>query len=130
MQGFGNNEISDMTQSLTYNTYFDRYLLVGMAGKISRLTRKLTWGFYFSLSKDLIHWTDRRLITAAEIPQSFRCGDDNPIAHPSILDPTSRSRNYETSGRHAYLFFTRFNYRHCRPSADFDLLRIPIEFSK
>jgi hypothetical protein len=123
------HQISGMTDSLTYNTYYRKYLLVGSAGKQDRGGR-IVWGVYFSLSGDLINWTERRLIAETELPDTFRCGDRNPILHPSVLDPDSASRNYATSDRHAYLFYTRLNYEDCKPSADLDLVRVPIEFSK
>ena len=33
----------------------------------------------------------------------FECGDPDPIAYPSLLDPSSPSRTFETTGRHPYL---------------------------
>jgi hypothetical protein len=85
---------------------------------------------YFSLSKDLIHWSERRLIREAELPWTYRCGDHNPILYPSLLDPGSQSRNFETTGRHPYLYFTRLNYSSCEMTADRDLLRVPVELGK
>jgi hypothetical protein len=62
--------------------------------------------------------------------QNYRCGDPDPVYYGSLLDPDSSSPNFETSGRHAYLYFTRFHYKACRQTLDRDLLRVPIEFSK
>jgi hypothetical protein len=124
------NEIETMSLSLTYSTYFDKYLLVGTAGKYSPRKRKTVWGFYYSLSDDLIHWTQRKLIREAEMTWTYRCGDADPVAYPSVLDPSSKSRNFETTGRRPYLYFTRFHYSSCRQTLDRDLVRVPIQLSK
>jgi hypothetical protein len=122
--------IKAMSESITFNTYFRKFLLVGTANRYERRVHRVVRGVYFSLSEDLIHWTKRRLIMNATLGSTSRCGDPNRIAYPSVLDPKSLSRNFETSGRRPYLFYTRFNYRHCRPSPDRDLMRVRLRFSK
>jgi hypothetical protein len=122
-------EIVEMHESLTYNTYLDRYLLVGLAS-LPGPSGKLVTGVYFSLSRDLIHWTRRRLMMKATVTHTFRCGGTDPIAYPSLIDPRSDSRTFATTGRRPYLYFTRFNYEHCRQSLNRDLVRLPMEISK
>ncbi len=121
------DQISEMTESLTFNTALDRYLLVGIAGPLDRQARAHSSGIYFSLSEDLIHWTPRRLLLAAPTLHTHSCGDPSPIAYPSIISPRSRSRTFMTSGRYAYLYFTKFHYRNCQKTADRDLMRIPLQ---
>ena len=65
-----------------------------------------------------------------ESRNTYRCGDPEPIAYPSVLDPDSSSRNFETTGKRAYLYFTRYNYESCQETLDRDLVRVPIEFTK
>lgn len=120
------DQIAGMTDSLTFNTYLDQYLLVGPSVTVDPNTRKKVWGFYFSVSKDLIHWTDRKLFKAVELIQSYRCGDRNPVYFPSLLDPSSTSRNFETTGRRPYLYFVRLHYASCKMTLYRDLVRIPI----
>lgn len=122
-------DIAEMTESLTYNYALGRYLLVGLAppGPLS-VGPKVT-GIYFSTSPDLVHWTPRTLVTAAVTAQTYRCGGRSPIAYPSLLDPSSSSRTFATSGRTAFLYFTQFRYAGCRQAADRDLMRVPIEIS-
>lgn len=123
------NEIQLMVESLTFNTYLDRYLLVGTAvgqGSVGETAS----GIYYSTSDDLVHWTQRRLIMEVESRHTYRCGDPDPVAYPSVLDSDSTSRNFETTGKRAYLYFTRSNYESCRETLDRDLVRVPIEFSK
>jgi hypothetical protein len=43
-----------------------------------------------------------------------------------LIDPQSPSRNFETIGDTAYLYFTRFHFRNCAANLDRDLLRVPI----
>ena len=113
-----------------YNTYLDRYVLIGPSGTQLPGRRGVTWGFYMSVSKDLIHWSNRRLIVKTELPWTHRCGDRDAVTYPSLLDPSSRSRNFETTGRRPYLYFTRIHYDGCRMSLDRDLIRRRVEFRK
>jgi hypothetical protein len=124
------DKIGTMTQSLTYNTYFGKYLLVSPAGKYSPRKRRTVWGVYYSLSGDLIHWSEPKLIRETELTWTYRCGDADPVAYPSVLDPKSRSRNFETTGRRPYLYFVRLHYSSCAQTFNRDLVRVPIEFSK
>jgi YD repeat-containing protein len=117
---------------VVYSTYFEKYLLWGAAMKDP--TGKIA-GFYFSLSDDLVNWTEPTLLMKAEIPLvSHQCGDPDPVRDASLLDPSSTTRNFETVGRDPYLYMTRFNYFYdnsgnCSLTLDRDLIRIPIEFT-
>jgi hypothetical protein len=86
-------------------------------------------GIYFSTSEDLIDWTPRKLVLRTESRNTYQCGDSDPVAYPSVLDPESKSRNFETTGKRAYLYFTRYNYASCKETLDRDLVRVPVEFS-
>jgi hypothetical protein len=123
------DEIQLMVESLTFNTYLDSFLLVGTAVE-DQLDGETVSGIYYSTSDDLIHWTPRKLITEVESRQTYECGDPDPISYPSVLDPDSSSRNFETTGKRAYIYVTRFNYDSCKETSDRDLVRVPIEFSK
>jgi hypothetical protein len=127
-QPLEHDRIEEMTQSLTFNTFFNRFLLVGTASIPGSDSR--TWGIQFTLSKDLVHWTRRRLIMEVETPWTHRCGDRRPVLYPSVLDPSSTSRNFETTGRDPYLYLTRFNYEDCEQGPDRDLIRIPLRLSR
>jgi hypothetical protein len=121
------NRISEMSESLTFNTALDRYLLVGIADPLDRRARGRGSGLYFSLSRDLVHWSPRRLLLAAPTLHTYRCGGPSPIAYPSIVSPESRSRTFMTSGMHPYLYFTQFRYWGCRKTADRDLVRVRLK---
>jgi hypothetical protein len=124
------NEIGGMTGSLTYNSYFGKYLLVSNSTAYDPAKRRNVSGFYYSLSDDLISWRPRKLIKEVVLLQTYKCGDPDPVLYASVLDPESTSPNFETTGRRPYLYFTRFHYKACRQTLDRDLLRVPIEFSK
>jgi hypothetical protein len=124
------DEISSMVDSLTYNTYLDKYLLVGLAGDRIRGRQGVVRGIYYSVSEDLVNWSHRKLIREAELLWTYRCGDSNPILYPSLIDPGSDSRNFETTGRRPYMYFTRYHYRNCAPGPNRDLVRVRVVFSK
>jgi hypothetical protein len=126
----GRAEIERMSNSLTFNTYLGKYLLVGVSGGYDPAQRRSEWGFYYSVSDDLIRWSQRKLLHETELPWTYRCGDRNPVLYPSLLDPASHSRNFETTGRRPYLFFTRFAYASCRQQLERDLVRIRVEIEK
>jgi hypothetical protein len=87
-------------------------------------------GFYFYTSDDLINWSQAKLLMKAELPWTWQCSDGPQFYRdPSLLDPQSTTRNFDTMGQRPYLFFTRFNISGCSSSLDRDLIRIPIEFS-
>lgn len=111
--------------SITFNTYLDRYVAVGTSA--DSIGGRETWGIYYSMSEDLIDWTPRKLLVEVELGWTWQPGDGNSYAYPSLLDPTSTSRNFETTGKTAYLYLTRFNGG---PPAglDRDLVRLPVEF--
>lgn len=125
----GAGRIAEMAESLTYSTALGRYLLVGLAppGKVS-IGPKAT-GIYFSTSTDLIHWSERKLITREVTPHNYACGGPSPLAYPSLIDPESDSRIFATTGAHPYLYYTQFRYRHCHKTPERDLMRVALEVS-
>jgi hypothetical protein len=120
------NEIAEMDESLTYNAVLGGFLLVGLTSAYDQQKRTIVDGVYYSSSDNLISWTPRRLLFEAERVQTYHCGDADPIAYPSVIDPSSRSRSFDTSDANAYLYFTRLNYDGCQQTRDRDLLRVPI----
>jgi hypothetical protein len=124
------NAISDMSFSLTYNTYYGKYLLVSPANQYDPRKHRVVSGFYYSLSDNLVDWSQRKLIKEVVLLNTYRCGDPDPVFYPSVLDPNSKSRNFETTGKRAYIYFTRMHYSACQLTLNRDLVRVPIEFSK
>jgi hypothetical protein len=125
--------IAKMADSLTYNTYFRKYLLAGPAMRPDPTSGATVWGFYYALSADLVHWSDRKLLLEAPLPWTYTCGPEDPLLFPSILDPSSSSRNFETTGQSPYLYYTRSHYQFsvgtCFHLLDRDLDRIAFQFT-
>ena len=120
-----NNIGHALNESISYNTYLDRYVLIGISA--DWIDEREVWGFYYSFSEDLIHWTRRKLLVEIELPWTVEFpGADLSYLYPSLLDPDSDSRNFDTTGKTAYLYYTRNNFGHA--SLDRDLVRVPVEF--
>jgi hypothetical protein len=123
----GIDQVNRMTSSLTYSTHLGKFLLVGMLVPADGPP-----GIYYTTSDDLVHWDERKLMMSTVLVHSFQCGDDTPLGNPSLIDPSSTSRNFETVGRTAYLYLTRYHPNvvdgNCYLELDRDLIRIPIAF--
>lgn len=119
------DDLGVMNQSVTYNTFLERFVMVGNTA-IHRDGREL-WGVLYSTSQDLLDWSPRQLLFEAEMPWTYQPGDDVYLLYPSLLDPASESRNFASSGKTAYVYFTRFNQPGVEP-LDRDLVRVPVEF--
>ena len=70
-----------------------------------------------------------KLFWQAQATWAYKCGHPDPIAYPSLIDPTSRSRNFETVGKTAYLYYTQFHYASCVQTLDRDLIRVEVKIS-
>jgi hypothetical protein len=102
-----------VTDSLTYNTYLERYMLV------SEWNAEVC-GFYFSLSSDLVHWSDLQLIVAT--PSG--CASVPP-GYPSIIDHDDATTNFERPGQTPHLYYTQYH----QYWLDRDLVRVPLMFT-
>ncbi|MFQ5651666.1 MAG: FlgD immunoglobulin-like domain containing protein [bacterium] len=122
VQPIGNGNIEKMQGSLSWSTYFNKWLVVGGAQKGG------VWGFYYSISDDLINWVTRKIIMTGNllINPKHATGED-VLAYPSVIDHADTTRNFEQIGQEAYLYFTRI---HPTSLYDRDLVRIPIRFNK
>ena len=123
-------DIGEMDESLTFSTALGRFLLIGVSSVYDSTQGRPVTGMYYSVSDDLIHWTRRTLLLEASSVHTYQCGGPNPIAYPSVIDPSSPSRSFDTSGARAYLYFTRFHYEDCRQTLNRDLVRVPIAISR
>ena len=125
----GRGRIAEMAESLTYSTALGRYLLVGLAPPGGGSVGPKVTGIYFSTSEDLVHWSERKLVTRAVTPHNYTCGGFSPLAYPSLIDPESSSRTFATTGTHPYLYYTQFRYRDCGRTPERDLMRVALEVS-
>jgi hypothetical protein len=110
-----------LIDGLVYSTYLHRWIGTGMAVRDGKA------GVYYTTSKDLVHWSPMKLLM--ETGTNGGCGDPARIAYPSLLDPNSASRTFQTIGRTAYLYYTRWNPVNCMTTDEYnrDLVRVPVE---
>jgi hypothetical protein len=127
-------------RSLTYNTYLQKYMLVGGSNG----------NVYYSLSDDLINWSDTQLL--AKGTAGGTCPPEDPLGgYPSILDPNDPAKdstpdnpnilfpqgnpNFDHPSRSPYLYNVRNNLNRsqsgCPHAADnVSLVRVPIRFAQ
>ncbi len=122
----GTYNLSSIFESLTYNTYLDRYIAV--SATTSGIDGIPVSGIYYSTSKDLIHWEPKKLLAKMGLGGQGGPGTPDGVGYVVLLDPNSTSRNFETSGKTAYIYYTRQNYTSGIASLDFDLVRFSVEF--
>jgi hypothetical protein len=117
---------ASLNEGITYNTDLERYVLIGLSA--DHLGGREVWGIYYAFSDDLVHWSRRKLLKEMPLPWTVAdAGSDLSILYPTLMDPDSESRNFETTDRTAYLYYTRHN--HGQGSLDRDLVRVPVAFS-
>ena len=97
----------------------NKYLLVDASG-LHNEAGELIYGFWYSLSDDLINWSRAQLLMKANILSSST-GDR--LAYPSLIDPDDPSFNFEYTDQQMYLYYTRW---HKGTSLDRDLVRVPV----
>jgi hypothetical protein len=119
--------IGTITESLTYNTYLKKWMLVG--NSVGDPAFGKPPGVYYALSDDLLNWTHVELLFAAEITWVRDCVPPDPIKEASILDPSSTSRNFTTVDQTAQIFYTWYHMSGCNGTLDRDIVRIPIQFN-
>jgi hypothetical protein len=113
------DQVGALTYGLTYNTYFDKFIAVGVSVRPGP-------GFYYSLSDDLVHWTPKKLLMSA--PQSATTGGQPPFyAYPTLIDPDSPSPSYDVSGQTPYLYYSHFIGNN---PWSIDLMRVRVELQK
>jgi len=83
-------------------------------------------GVFYATSPDLVHWSERALAWSVPTWDEGNCEVSWSLGYPALLDEASVSRNYETVGANAFLYFTRFNRENCGTGADRDLVRVPL----
>jgi hypothetical protein len=109
------------TGDISYNTYLKKYISISCGWG--------SWGCYYAISDDLIHWQEGgELMVDSQNPGSEIC------AYPSIIQPGDPTRNFEQSSRSPWIYYTQCGSGQCSPgcsgSLDRDLKRVRIRFTK
>ncbi len=113
------DRIAKMCASLTYNTYFGKYMVVDYTNSV--VNGVMTYGFFYSLSDDLINWSYPRLIL--QTTSTWAAGGSN---YASIVDHNDVTRNFEQPGQTCFMYYTKWN----SGTYDRDLVRVPVTFNK
>ncbi len=89
-------------------------------------------GFFFSLSTDLIHWSEPQLLAEAKltycpaVTPGPGAVETLPTLYPSLVDHADTTVNFERAGRTPYLYYMRFN----DGWLDRDLVRVPLTLTR
>jgi hypothetical protein len=122
--------ILQIERSATFNTALGKYVMTGNSVKYDPSLSRYVYGFYLTTSDDLLHWSMRELLMEVPTVTTHVCGGPDPVAYPSLLDPTSTDRNFRTTGANPYLYYVRIHYdEFCQQTLDRDLVRIPIHIA-
>lgn len=114
--------IAELYESITWNTVLEQFVLVGTSSDPQRMPNP--FGFYYAISDELAAWPQRRQpLLEARLPWRAT-GQQTTYLYPTLIDHDSDSRNFETTGETAYLYFTRLNFG--SGNLDRDLLRVPV----
>ena len=125
------DHIQMMARQVTYNTYLGKYVLTGNAVKYDPTRGQLVYGFYYSTSTDLIHWSMRDLMLEVPTLTSHQCGGPDAGAYPTLIDHDAPDRLYQTGDATMYLYYVELHYNlACQLTSNRDLVRIPIQFSQ
>jgi hypothetical protein len=92
---------------------------------------RLVQGFFYAVSPDLRHWQPPRLTVEAAL-SGRQMGWDSFWNYPVLIDPMSRSRNFETLDHdEAFLIFTEqhLERRTANGTMDRDLVAIPVKIT-
>ncbi len=128
--------IKDLRGSLTWNSYLNKFMLVGVG--VYPVDGVETCGFFFSLSDDLINWSHPQLIRETILGwppcnrQTPEQAEKNIVqeAYPSIIDHDAPDISFTIVDSTAYLYFMRNmdNWQLGGWGLRRDLVRIPIKF--
>ena len=95
-------------ENLLYSNYFEKFMIVGF-GQFGNKN-----GVYYTLSDDLIHWSQRILVKTwdsddyiiGETDTRERTNNQYRVSYAGVIDHNSSDRNFGTVGEEAYLYWT------------------------
>jgi len=122
-------DLGQLNRSVVWSTFLNKWVVAGTEVKYEPSFNQTIRGFYFSTSDDLIHWSERQLIMEVKNGAIWQCGDPDPAAYPSFIDPNSTDRNFATIGQNADLYFVTSRRENCMTTSKRDIKRVPIQFS-
>lgn len=132
--------------SLSYNTFLKSFLLLGTCncrwtdstpdcsvhgkdGHGEQNDENYDNAFCFSLSHNLIDWSDHHYVMNITSIMRWKEGGVPGQWYPSLIDPTSQGRNFEYSGQTPYIYYTYFHTKVKQNATNRDLWRSQIKFT-
>jgi hypothetical protein len=108
-------------RSLSYNSRFKLWIAVFASRQMLEGDAKPVPGFYYAVSSDLHNWgKSKRIMHAPTRPREEQM--DFILGYPSLLDPQSQSRNFETiDGDRPVLLYSRIHLDNGRGTMNRDL---------
>jgi hypothetical protein len=120
-QPLNNFPNSAVNLSLTWSTALNRWLGV---------FQNIPGGYWFTTSPDLTTWTTPQKFLDRPNAWGVKCGEANEATYSSVLDPSSKSPNFTTTGSSPYFYFSQadLSWPSCdrRVVGDIRLVRIPL----
>jgi hypothetical protein len=122
--------------NIVYSTFLNRYVLLAATGKL--IDGRDVWGYFFSLSTDLVHWSEPQLLLEAKTVFSLAITpgpgavETLPSQYPSLVDHGDTTINFERAAQTPFLYYVRFNRKADDPLywSDRDVVRVPITFTR
>jgi hypothetical protein len=128
---YGARSRSDCTQVLVGNVMSLKYIPRLSSFVALMLTRD---GVEYATSPDLLHWSGWNLLTTFVSLADFKRGHSKsslPEWYFSLLDPTSKSPNFDTLEERPYLYFVRFHVENGKlQNRKRDLMRMPLRITE
>lgn len=86
-----------------------------------------TVGIFWSSSTDLVQWSQPSLLVAVPLLWERDCAQPAAYAYPSLIDPDSPSRVFDSTDDDLWLYLTRMPLdATCAVTAHRDLIRLPV----
>lgn len=80
-------------------------------------------GFYYATSRDLMAWSEPRLLFATKTLFDNACGAGRLNSYPALLDEQAQTRNFEDVGDDAWLYYSSMRIDGCNHTSDRVLMR-------
>jgi hypothetical protein len=120
--------IASTVSSVVLHTPSGRYLAVTPAARRAPDGREVS-GIWWMTSDDLLAWSEPALLRRAPLLWRRDCAAPAAYAYPSLLDPASPSRNFETVGEAFWLYLVEMPLGpDCRVGPERDLIRLPVSW--
>jgi hypothetical protein len=109
-------------------SYLSRYRKFVAVMPLRMGPQAIVGGVKYAWSDDLVHWSAPLALLKIPMHGSRRCSDEFRYSYPSLVDPESKSRNFDTVDKAAYLYLTRTKIINCKSSRFRDLVRFEVRF--